>query len=404
MAIESIITKVSDIDTALETIKDTMVSAGWTLHDDQGSNDYYVLKSLGETGSEMPAYVYVSHSVSANYIHLYLYHYWNSSTHSGICLMSSSSTTNHINISESGGEYLYVSANKDFVACVAWDIDQFNFTHCFIQLGKPIYNGNLPIATLDGAVSSGSSVDLTLLETGAAALFTANDAYQIIDPTNEREICDISAVNTGPNTLTVGTLANDYADASKIGYMPYRWTWRDYYAFPTSEGNGNAAGADVISDVIFYPAFSTLTGCDRIGKTLSIETVGSQQISGSPKGRIFTCGQYIKYFGANYSSPAVPEYANHLLIDNRQYESTSTGSNTSTILNDTGQSWVTGALQNYAVAVVGGRGTGQTRLILSNTATSLTVSAWDITPDSTSIYAIGQKIWRVFNQIMIREL
>lgn len=68
---------------------------------------------------------------------------------------------------------------------------------------------------------------------------------------------------------------------------------------------------------------------------------------------------------------------------------TSTGSNTTTTLNNTGKSWPVNAYTNYQVRITGGTGIGQIRTIASNTATALTVSAaWTVTPDATSVYAV----------------
>jgi hypothetical protein len=68
---------------------------------------------------------------------------------------------------------------------------------------------------------------------------------------------------------------------------------------------------------------------------------------------------------------------------------TSSGSNTSTTLNDTSKSWTTNIFADHNVAITGGTGSGQTRTISGNTATELTVSsAWTTTPDATSTYHI----------------
>ena len=68
---------------------------------------------------------------------------------------------------------------------------------------------------------------------------------------------------------------------------------------------------------------------------------------------------------------------------------TSTGSNTSTTLNNSGKAWGTNMWANYQVRITAGTGIGQIRTIASNTGTALTVSsAWTVTPDATSVYAI----------------
>lgn len=67
----------------------------------------------------------------------------------------------------------------------------------------------------------------------------------------------------------------------------------------------------------------------------------------------------------------------------------SSGSNTTTTLNNTGKAWGTNMWANYQVRITGGTGKGQIRSITSNTATALTVSsAWTVTPDATSTYSI----------------
>lgn len=68
---------------------------------------------------------------------------------------------------------------------------------------------------------------------------------------------------------------------------------------------------------------------------------------------------------------------------------TSTGSNTTTTLNNTGKAWGVNMWANYQVRITNGAGKGQIRVITSNTATALTVSAaWTVTPDATSVYSI----------------
>jgi uncharacterized cupin superfamily protein len=61
----------------------------------------------------------------------------------------------------------------------------------------------------------------------------------------------------------------------------------------------------------------------------------------------------------------------------------------STTLTDSGKSWTTNEQAGRLVRITGGTGSGQTRTIISNTATVLTVAAaWTVTPDATSVYSI----------------
>ncbi len=64
---------------------------------------------------------------------------------------------------------------------------------------------------------------------------------------------------------------------------------------------------------------------------------------------------------------------------------TATGAQTSTTLQDTSKSWTVNQYAGYTVALLGGTGSGQTATVLSNTATTLTISTtWATTPVNAS--------------------
>jgi len=68
-------------------------------------------------------------------------------------------------------------------------------------------------------------------------------------------------------------------------------------------------------------------------------------------------------------------------------------SGAATTLTDTGKAWTVDAYANKVVEITGGTGAGQTKIILSNTATVLTVdSAWATNPDATSTYEIREDL------------
>jgi hypothetical protein len=67
---------------------------------------------------------------------------------------------------------------------------------------------------------------------------------------------------------------------------------------------------------------------------------------------------------------------------------------TSTSITDSTKTWVADRFQNARVAIVIGKGSGQTRRITTNSTNALTVDrAWDITPDTTSHYVIYSTPW-----------
>lgn len=73
--------------------------------------------------------------------------------------------------------------------------------------------------------------------------------------------------------------------------------------------------------------------------------------------------------------------------------STAVTSATGTTLVNSGATWTTNQYQNFWVTILTGTGSGQTRNITSNTATTLTVPTWTVTPDNTSTFQIAQPLY-----------
>lgn len=83
--------------------------------------------------------------------------------------------------------------------------------------------------------------------------------------------------------------------------------------------------------------------------------------------------------------------------DGAQINSTSTGSNTNSTLNDTTQTWTANDFIGVDVLITEGLGKGQRSTITSNTGTQLVVSpAWVTVPNATSQYSIGGIDFQVF--------
>jgi hypothetical protein len=61
---------------------------------------------------------------------------------------------------------------------------------------------------------------------------------------------------------------------------------------------------------------------------------------------------------------------------------------TATTLVNSAKTWTVNQWTNFQVRITAGTGIGQIRVISSNTATTLTVPTWTVTPDATSVYAI----------------
>lgn len=65
------------------------------------------------------------------------------------------------------------------------------------------------------------------------------------------------------------------------------------------------------------------------------------------------------------------------------------GAQTSTTLKDTSRAWIVNQWAGTQVTITKATGVGQRRTVISNTADTLTVPAWTVTPDATSFYSFG---------------
>ena len=76
-------------------------------------------------------------------------------------------------------------------------------------------------------------------------------------------------------------------------------------------------------------------------------------------------------------------------LTNSTPSGTSTGGNLLYTFKDTTATWTVNALSNWMIRITGGTGSGQTKYIVSNTATQIILtSLWDTIPDATSTYEL----------------
>lgn len=100
--------------------------------------------------------------------------------------------------------------------------------------------------------------------------------------------------------------------------------------------------------------------------------------------------------GATTGSGILSSSANRMFLDGRTHmirpatTVTDATSVSSTTIGDSGESYIPNAFTSLVIEITGGTGAGQTRNIISNTATTFTVyPAWTVTPDSTSDYRVS---------------
>lgn len=214
-------------------------------------------------------------------------------------------------------------------------------------------------AGVAGAWSTGSTVGAASLTAtgGTTTTIVTNQTLardlrgyeiHIISGPNAGAVLDISSNTIGANaTITVPIQASAFSASTVYRLLTPRW-----YVV----GAGTlAAGSFKVYDY----ATNTWTNLSITGLAASLGTDGKL-----------------------ISTPSI--------IDGN-FKNFATGtatSGTATTLTQTGKAWTASQWINSQVRITGGTGAGQIRTITANTADTLTVATWTITPDATSVYAI----------------
>lgn len=376
---------VANTAAAATAVHDAVVTnMGWTLHDDQSgaSPPYYVFSSTGENSDRSPGYLWMRWSSVTDELEFRLYMHWDNSGHSGTVALYNSVNT-RVGVDDNGSFTLWVYGNKDHVQVITKVGSAYEGVGTdYLDFFYSAYG------TTQGAVTSGSSKTVTL-DTDEGANFIVGQQYQIagIGDGEGREWPTVTAIST--DTLTLDSLTRGYGAGATVGTFAYKWMiakrhGANYYVLPEStEGTADYTTAAGITDIsaggaLFDP--NRATGKYSFYHTLM--NVSNQTLIG-----ITTMQPHLKA-GTGYEDTVSVEEVD---------SGTSTGSNTSTTLNDTGQSWSTDEYDGYCLIITNGTSAGEMREIASNTSTELTVTAaWTVTPDATSDYVICKKGYRYF--------
>lgn len=170
------------------------------------------------------------------------------------------------------------------------------------------------------------------------------------------------------------------------------------YEFTQDSGNGAGAGVTVTQDTRTFlmsirpsTTFNSLT--NRI--KLALQSVEGLVTGGSnPVYWELLLGYWVNppttwtavatgYSGFEYCTSATGGSATAVAR-------TATSGGTNTLTDTSAVSWKTNGFAGCTVTLTGGTGSGQSRIIVSNTTTVLTVSAiWSVNPDATTTYSIS---------------
>lgn len=136
---------------------------GWTLHDSSyatnenspASNDYFVIKSTGESGKE-DLYFKVTYSSTSGNIQIQMFQYWNNSTHAGV---NGQTAANNLLVTESASGTLYIYGNLDYLF-IGTIIGSSIYGCLFGIVDDSVYDRTIAVSS--SSVSAGSNVVVTL--------------------------------------------------------------------------------------------------------------------------------------------------------------------------------------------------------------------------------------------------
>jgi hypothetical protein len=353
-----------------------------------------VYKSNGENADRIYEFVSIQSYVATTDIRAYTAYKYDTTT-KALTAQTFTGYTPYVATSESGF-YLWLYMNKSHVFIftkVSTTYYRANFGH-----GNPWINTPLTILTADA--TSGSSVTITVTSTEN---FEAGYTYQIVGAAMEgRDSVVVSSI-TNSTQMVITSLPRNFATGAKIGTYPscfghHRSGSYTFYISCPSNVSG-LVDSGTYSNVSLSSMFAT-TCIDlsfRTGKysLVSVSYDSEYKFAVNDMG-LAGLGFYLDDFVLLTGSAGV-SVEDTFTVTQRD-TGTSSGSNSSTTLNNTAKSWTVNAFADKVVVIIFGTGIGQIKKIASNTSTQLTLeSGWtfSITPDNTSQYIICDKAFRI---------
>lgn len=366
-----------------------LTSCGWTLHDDISSTQK-VYKSQGEAGGYAPAYIRVYNS--SGYVQLFVYLYWNASTHTGS--ISCYNGTNGV-YTQPGD--CFIGCSKDFLILSSGSATP--------NRGGAFFPPNAlhtVLTTTTGAISTGSSVSIPVSN---SAGFKVGNKYQIVGQNYEGR--DRLTVDSIPDSthIVVASVPRDYASGAYLGQMPCPFGMLGTTLSQLWPLNWyNSVGTTVLGPTEWlYLGTAFADAANQWPDNTADEYILAPLVAYSySSSRAGTWGYSKQYLFYSYASAA---YMDIVGICSTKPENGTATSGGSTTLTDTSKSWTTNQWQNKWLCIVNGTGSGQSRKIASNTVTEITVStAWLTNPDATSSYRIVDETYRhVYNGLFLLE-
>lgn len=366
---------------------------GWTLHDNMDGSSYRIYSTTGKNADRFPSYFKIDFS-TANTVAVTAYLHWNATTHAGTA--GSSSTVTSVTTQESTF-YSFMYGDLGFLLVGT----KLVTTYYTLLLGVLSNKRWTTETTITAGITSGSNVSVPVTSSTG---FLVGKSYQIVSNNGEgRDWVAVGSIPDGTH-LVINTISRTYTSGSKIGNSP------EIFFVASATGVGQSAMQnDVVGTATATANTTTLyPPLINMHTFLNYDWRGDQQHLLAPVFVAETTSTKESLLGymdtelmlcPTGSAPVTISPEDVYCVTSRD-AGTSTGTNSTTTLNDTGKAWITNAYANKYLVITGGTGAGQTRKIASNTATAITINtAWTTTPDATSTYTVCDSAYRIIGGI-----
>ena len=356
------------------------ISMGWTLHDDQSASSYRVYKSDGELADRIYEYVKIDW-ITADKIQVRAYAWWDATAHAG----SSAAYGNGVVSTSEVGFMGWIYGNKNLVVLMT------KISTTYYRTGFGHFNKKfLTIETnLTANATSGTNVTIVVSSTTG---FLAGSYYQILGSAGEgRDKVQVSSV-TDATHMVIASLPRDYGTGAKIGQSPSTFGWWN--------------GTSYFYQTCGFSATGTTTGGSGYCYKLNSQLITNTYVDPNQRDSDFYYLQPL--IGLEEINAAFVAYNDEYILQaplgamedvfySIPLASGTAESGSATTLVDNDKAWTTDQWANKVVVIIAGTGSGQTRKVTSNDATTLTIPAWITNPDNTSQYVIVDECYRCLN-------
>lgn len=377
-----------------------VVAAGWTLYDDVSAT-VKVYKTQGEGDQySIPGYIKINTYLTVD-VEFTPYLYWNNTTHVGTT--KAYHITTYHTLKYGANEPLCIYGDKNFI--IGWTgVNNSQSYYKTIAFGflPNIYDDTVTTST--APVSAGAGVTLNVNNTSG---FVDDSYYMMIGTSSEgRDPVHVNSIDSS-TTMTITNMPRAYASGATIGAQPFPfgmsysnlYNWISICSYFGSVGTADNLSSHTWSNTALF----TISEVDPDIKTNRwfLQPLSFKETSATSYYKVGYTGNNIYYTPAN---------GFHADIQNDMYtlgddiENGSVTSATVSGVTDSSKSWVTDEWADKIVLITDGTGLGQSRVVASNTATTLNLNTnWYITPVSLDLFQIVDEVYRAVDYIACKE-